>query len=178
MLAGQLGEGLVRPLEDPLGADVDPRPGGHLAVHRQAGPLELTEDVPGRPFPDKIRVRDEHTRRPFVRPEDTHRLAALDEERLVVGERAQLADDRIEGGPAPCGATGPAVDDERVGILGHLGVEVVHQHPKGCLLAPAAAAELRAAWGADGPGAGECLAGGGRHAVFLLELSHVHASSQ
>src|SRR4051812_10033470 len=28
-------ERLVRPLEDPLRADVDPRPGGHLTEHRQ-----------------------------------------------------------------------------------------------------------------------------------------------
>ena len=34
--AGDLGEALVRALEDALRADVDPRAGRHLAVHRQA----------------------------------------------------------------------------------------------------------------------------------------------
>ena len=36
VLAGQLRERLERALEDPLRPDVDPRPGGHLAVHREA----------------------------------------------------------------------------------------------------------------------------------------------
>ena len=49
VLARELRERLERALEDPLGADVDPRPGGHLAVHRQALPLELAELLPGRP---------------------------------------------------------------------------------------------------------------------------------
>ena len=50
---------------------------------------------------------------------------------------------------------GAAVDDQGVRVLGHLRVEVVHEHPEGGLLAPAAAAQLRAARGADGPGAGQ-----------------------
>ena len=36
MLAAHFGEGLVGALDDALGADVDPRAGGHLAVHHQA----------------------------------------------------------------------------------------------------------------------------------------------
>ena len=44
-----LGERLVRALQDALGPDVDPRPGGHLAVHHQARPLELAEDAPRSP---------------------------------------------------------------------------------------------------------------------------------
>ena len=100
VLAGRLGERLVRALQDALGPDVDPRPGGHLAVHHQAGPLELAEVLPGRPLADEVRVGDEHPRRPLVRPQDADRLADLDEQGLVVGERAQLADDRVEGLPA------------------------------------------------------------------------------
>ena len=45
-----LGEALVGALHDALGADVDPRAGGHLAVHRQAERLEPAELVPGRPL--------------------------------------------------------------------------------------------------------------------------------
>ena len=100
VLPRQLRERLVRALQDALGADVDPRAGRHLAVHRQALPLELAEVVPVGPFADQVRVRDEHARRPFVRAEHADRLARLDQQRLVVLEPAQLADDRVEALPS------------------------------------------------------------------------------
>ena len=146
---GDLGEALVRPLHDPLGADVDPRAGGHLPVHRQPLGLESAELVPRRPLGNEVRVGDQHPRRPLVRAEDADGLARLDEQRLVVVQLAQARDDRVERVPRAGGPTGAAVDDERVGMLGDIRVEVVHQHPQRRLLRPAAAAELRAARGAD-----------------------------
>ena len=77
-------KGLVRPLEDALGADVDPASGGHLPEHRQPLGLEPPELVPRRPARDEQRVRDQDARRALVRAEDADRLAALDEQRLVV----------------------------------------------------------------------------------------------
>ena len=142
-----LGEALVGPLDDPLAADVDPRAGGHLAVHRQPERLEAAKLVPVRPLADQVRVRDQDARRPLVGAKDADRLARLDEQRLVVGERAQLADDGVEGVPGARRAAGAAVDDQVVGALGDLRVEVVHQHPHRGLLAPAAAAELGAVRG-------------------------------
>ena len=153
MLARRLRERLVGALQDPLRPDVDPRAGGHLAVHHQAGLLELAEDLPGRPLADEIRVGDEHPRRPRVRADDADRLARLDQQRLVVAELAQLADDRVEGAPRPSRASGPAVDDEVVGVLGDLRVEVVHEHPERRFLRPAATGQLGAARGANGTGA-------------------------
>ena len=62
----------------------------------------------------------------------------------------QRAHDRVEAGPVPRRAPGAAVDDEVVGTLGHLRVEVVHQHPQRGL-------------GRPRPGAsGWCRAGRGR----------------
>ena len=87
-------------------------------------------------------------------------LPRLDEERLVVAEAAQLADDRVERLPAPRGAAGAAVDDEVVRVLGDLRVEVVHEHPQHGLLLPAAGRERGAARGADGARAGGGGAGG------------------
>ncbi len=84
---GDLGEALVGALQDPLGADVDPRAGGHLAVHREPERLEAAELRPVRPVGDEVGVGDEHTRRPLVGAEHADRLARLDEQRLVVGER-------------------------------------------------------------------------------------------
>ena len=69
------GERLVGALEDPLGADVDPRSGRHLAVHRQAEVLEAAELGPVRPVADEVGVGDEHARRPLVRPHDADRPA-------------------------------------------------------------------------------------------------------
>jgi hypothetical protein len=39
----------------------------------------------------------------------------------------------------------PAVDDERLGVLGHLGVEIVKEAAEGPLLLPAATPELEPA---------------------------------
>ena len=157
VLAGRLGERLVRALQDALGPDVDPGARRHLAVHHQAGLLELPEDLPGRPFPDEVRVGDEDPWCPLVGPQDTHRFAGLDEQRLVVAELAQFPDDGVEGVPAPGRAAGAAVDDQMIRVLGDLGIEVVHEHPEGRLLRPAAAGQLRAAGRADGTGSGHAL---------------------
>ena len=154
VLASQLGERLVRALEDALRGDVDPRPGGHLAVHRQALPLELAEDVPGGPLAHQVAVGDEHAGRPLVGPEDADRLARLDQQRLVIGQAPQFADDGVEGCPAPRRPAGPAVDDEIVGPLGDLRVQVVHEHAQGGFLLPPPTGQGGAAWGSDGTGAG------------------------
>jgi len=69
------GESLVRALQDALRADIDPRAGRHLAVHRQTERLQAAELVPGRPFGHQHRVGDEDSRRPLVGVEDAHRLA-------------------------------------------------------------------------------------------------------
>ena len=106
VLPGALGEGLVGALQDPLGADVDPRPGGHLAVHREAQRLEPAELVPGRPARHQVRVGDQHPRRLVVRAEDADRLAALHQQRLVVLQPAQRGDDPLVGTPS-CGRPCP-----------------------------------------------------------------------
>src|SRR5919108_659382 len=150
-LGAQLRQRLVRALQDPLGPDVDPRPRGHLPVHRQALPLEVAEGVPVRPPRHEHRVRDQDPWRQLVRAEHPHRLARLDQEGLVVLERPQRADDGVEGLPAASGPAGPAVHDQILGPLGHLGVEVVHQHPERGLLWPAPARSLPAPGGPDLP---------------------------
>jgi len=63
-------------------------------------------------------------------PHDADRLAGLHQHRLVVAERGQRAHHGVERSPAARRPSGAAVDDEVVGPLGHLGVEVVHQHPQ------------------------------------------------
>ena len=82
------GERLVGALDDALRADVNPRAGGHLAVHDEAELLQLVELLPVGPVADEVGVADEHARRVVVGAEDADRLARLHQQRLVVVERA------------------------------------------------------------------------------------------
>ena len=142
-------ERLVGALQDALGADVDPRPGGHLPVHDQPGRLQAAELRPVRPVADQVRVGDQHPRRPLVGPDHADRLAGLDEHGLVLAQLGQRAHDRVERLPGPRGPAGAAVHDQVVGALGHLRVEVVHQHAQRGLGLPGPGGERGAARGAD-----------------------------
>src|SRR5204863_7672070 len=53
------------------------------------------------------------------------------------------------------GAARAAVDDEGVGVLRDLGIEVVHEHPQGGFLGPALAGQGRAVRRPDGAGPGK-----------------------
>ncbi len=91
MLPGDLGERLVSALHDPLGADVDPAPRGHLAIHHQALAVELMKVVPVGPGRHEVGIGDQHARRVGVGAKDADRLARLDQQRLVVVEPAQAS---------------------------------------------------------------------------------------
>src|SRR5262249_40854997 len=64
------------------------------------------------------------------------RLARLHQQRLVFFEVAKLAHDYVERTPRARSPPRAAVNHEVVGALGHLGVEVVREHPQGGLLHP------------------------------------------
>ena len=145
-------ERLERALDDALRADVDPRPGRHLPVHGQPERLQTTEVRPGGPLRHEVGVGDEHARRPLVGLQDPDGLAGLHEQGLVVGERRERADDAVVARPVPGRPTRAAVDDEVVGALGDLGVEVVHEHAQRGLGLPRPGGERGAACGADGAG--------------------------
>jgi len=69
-----------------------------------------------------------------------------------VAERAQGAQQGVEGLPRPCRPTGSAVHDEVVGTFGDLRIEVVLEHPESGLLRPASARQLRPPRRADRAG--------------------------
>ena len=75
----------------PWAADVDPRAGGHLAVHHQALAIELVEMLPGRPARHQVGVGDQHARRVRVGAEHADRLARLDQQGLVVLQPARAS---------------------------------------------------------------------------------------
>jgi hypothetical protein len=138
-------ERLVGALQDALAADVDPASSSHLAEHRQAERLKSAELVPGGPARDEQRVRDQDARSSGARPEDSDRLTALNEHRLVVAERQQRADERAQRLGIPRRLSRAAVDDELLGPLGDLRVEIVQQHSQRRLRRPRARVQLGAA---------------------------------
>ena len=80
MPAAQFGERFVGALNDALAADVDPRTGGHLAVHHEALAIERVECVPGCPMRHEVGIGDQHPGRIRVGLENADRLAGLDEQ--------------------------------------------------------------------------------------------------
>ena len=77
--------------------------------------------------------------------EDAHRLPALYEQRLVVAEPEQGADDAAKRLVVPRRLARAPVHDEPLRVLGDLGVEVVQQHPERRLALPGAGVQLRPA---------------------------------
>jgi hypothetical protein len=149
MLAAHLGKGLIGALNDALAADIDPRPGRHLAVHHQSLLIELVEMRPIGPFGNEVRIGDEHARRALMRAEHADGLSRLHEQRLVGVERLQGFDDLVEGGPVARGLADTAIDDEVLRPLGNLGIEIVHQHAHRRFRAPVLASALGPARASD-----------------------------
>ena len=149
MLPARGHERLVSPLQDALSSDVDPRTCGHLTVHDKACCFEFVEVRLGRPVRDKVGVGNEHARGVGPGAEYRDRLAGLDQQGFVVLECFERADNGMEAIPVAGGSAGAAVHDKLFGLLGDLGVEVVHQHPKRGLLVPALAVEGGPAGGSD-----------------------------
>src|SRR3981189_24975 len=142
-------ERLVRALQDALGADVDPGPGGHLAVHDQPGPLQFPELLPGGPLRHQVGVRYQDARSIRMRAQHADGLSALYQQRLFVAERAERGADPLEARPVARRLPAPSVDHQLFRLLCHLGVEVVLQHPERSFLHPSPARERGAARGTD-----------------------------
>ena len=151
-LAGDGREALVGALQDPLGADVDPRARRHLPEHGQPEPLQPPELVPRRPFTDEVGVGYEDPGSPLMGSHHADRLARLHQQGLVAGQVGQRPDHRVVGVPGTGGPARAAVHHEIVGALGHIGVEVVLEHPEGSFLGPPAARQRGARRSPHAPG--------------------------
>ena len=154
LLPRQRAEGLVGALQDALGADVDPTAGGHLPVHDEPFPLPAVEVLLGGPMGHDVAVGQQHAWRVGVGAEDSHRLAGLHEERLVRLQVPQRGEDGLEAVPVARRPPATAVDDEVVGVEGHLRVQVVLEHAIGGLDLPVLAGQFGAAGSTDGAGHG------------------------
>src|SRR5262249_49559799 len=129
-------ERLVRALENSLRSDVDPRPGGHLPVHRETESLELAEFFPRSPPANEVAVRDKNARSRWLRTKDGDGRAALHEQSLVRVEPPKRRDDCVERLPGARSAPRPTVHHEIVRTLRNLRIEVVHEHSKRGFLLP------------------------------------------
>ena len=79
-----------------------------------------------------------------MRAKHADRLAALDEQRLVLPQAKQHAHDRAQRFRRPRGAAAASVDDQLLRMLGDLGVKVVEQHPQRRFRLPGARIQLSA----------------------------------
>ncbi len=83
--------------------------------------------------------------------ENADRLAGLDEQRFILVQCLQGRDDLVEIVPGTCRTANAAIDHEFVGVLGNVGVEIVHQHPQRRFGHPGFGVELIAARRANFP---------------------------
>src|SRR5882724_554309 len=109
MFPAGCGKSLKRTLHDSLATDINPRAGGHLAIHRQPYLLEAIELTVIVPLSHEIRIRDQDARCFIVGPKFADRLSRLNEKRFVIFQLAERPNNRIESFPASRGATSPAV---------------------------------------------------------------------
>ena len=105
--------------------------------------------LPVGPARHEVGVGEQHARRIGVRAEHSDGLARLDQQRLIVLERAQRGHDLLEAAPVAGRLADTAVHHQILRPLGDLRIQVVHEHAQRRLGEPAAAAEVRAARGAQ-----------------------------
>ncbi len=114
-------ERFVRALQNPLRANVNPAPRGHLAVHHQPRAVEFVEALPIVPVAHQVRVAQQHPWRVFVRSKNSHRLARLHQQGFIRLQRLQRPHNRMKTLPIPRCLPRPSVNDKIFGLLRHFG---------------------------------------------------------
>ena len=162
MLAPKLHKSFVRALHNPLRPNINPRAGGHLAVHHQALAVQLMKVLPRGPLGNEVGVGQQYTRRVCVRAQYGHRLAALHQQRFVCVQVAQCSQDRIIAFPVARRLAKAAVHHQVLRALGHIRIQVVLQHAVRRFNQPVFAGERGAARRAHrARTAGGCVCAGG-----------------
>ncbi len=101
--------------------------------------------LPRRPTRHQVGVGEQHARRIGVSLEHADRLARLHQQRFIVLESAQRLDDLVVTLPVARGAADAAIDNQFLRMLGHVRIEIVHQHPERGFGEPRLATDLLAA---------------------------------
>jgi hypothetical protein len=149
MLAAGLDKGFIGTLHDALRTDIDPRTGRHLAVHGKALLIQLVEMIPVRPVRHEVGIGDQDARRVLMGAEHADRLAGLHDEGFILVQILQRRDDTVEIVPGAGGAADAAINHQLMRALGHVRVEIVHQHAQRRFRHPAFGIEVSALRRAD-----------------------------
>ncbi|CEJ64440.1 hypothetical protein [Citrobacter pasteurii] len=126
MLTPGLNEGFISPLHDALTADVDPAPGGHLAVHRQPFGVQFIKVFPGSPMRHQVGVGNQHARRIVMGFEHADRFAGLNQQGFIGFKFGQRLDDGVIALPVPRCTANPAVNHQLMRIFRHIRIQIVH----------------------------------------------------
>ena len=89
MFSSGRGECFERSLHDSLAPDVNPRTGGHLAVHCQPEPFEPIELGVIVPLSNEIRICDQNARRFIMGAKFSNGFAGLNQQRLIIFQFAE-----------------------------------------------------------------------------------------
>ena len=144
VLTARFDEGFVGALHDALRADIDPRAGGHLAVHHQPGLIQLVKMIPVGPVRYQVGVRQQHARRVGVGAEDADGLARLNQQGFIGLQQLQRAQDLFKAFPVARRFANTAVNHQIFRPLGHVGIEVILDHAPGGFDQPVGAVQRSA----------------------------------
>jgi hypothetical protein len=72
-----------------------------------------------------------------VGAKDAYWLTGLYQQGLIALKPLERRNDPVKTFPVACCPADAAIDHELTGLLGDIGVEIVHQHPHGCFREPA-----------------------------------------
>ena len=136
-LAGSVEHGDGGAVHDALRADIHIAAGGHLAVLRHTEGVVALPVVGLAVVGNHHAVGDHHAGGVLVRGEESHGMAAIHGQGLLVGHLAEVFHHQAILCPVLEHGAVATVGDELVGMLCHGGVEVVlnHQHDGGSLTA-------------------------------------------
>ncbi len=136
MLAPGLGKGFIRALHNALRAYIDPAARCHLAIHHQTGLIQFVKMIPIRPVWHQIGIGDQNARRICMRLKNPNRFPRLHKQGLVCIQIFQLLYDLVKIRPCPRCPANTAIHHQLMRIFGHIGVQIIHQHPQRRLAEP------------------------------------------
>ena len=126
MLPCALRKRLIRSLHNPLRANIDPRSGRHLPVHRKPHRIQPPKLIPRRPSRHQMRIRNQHPRRLLMRPKHSNRLPALHQQRFIILQPLQRTHNPMITLPIPRRLPPAAIHNQILRPFRHLRIQIIH----------------------------------------------------